>query len=453
MPSASIGGLASGLDTASIISQLMQLEAVPQTRLRSRVSTEERQVTSLTTLNSKLASLATRAKELAATTGWSPLKATSTSDKLTVTTGAGAGPGSFSLRVESTALAHRLEFAATAGLTTAGTVPANVRLDRLDGTPTVDLATGGTLQGLVTAINDPANATGLRATAVKVGTDQYRLLVESTATGTASDFSLKDAADGTTDLLGGYAAGERAGVDAKVTLGTSIVVESPTNTFTDLVPGVTVTLAAGTPAATTSDIAVTRDTGKIAGDVKAFVDSINAALADIDSLTAYNATTKASGILAGDSAVRSLRGSLLDSIYPTDGTSLASLGIEVDRTGRLVFDQAEFTKAYDADPAAVAAQFTTTGTGAGTGFAARVQTVADGASNSTNGTLTLAITGRNDGIERLKDSIDQWDVRLELRRTALTRQFTALETALSRMNSQSTWLAGQIGSLPTSSGN
>ena len=31
----------------------------------------------------------------------------------------------------------------------------------------------------------------------------------------------------------------------------------------------------------------------------------------------------------------------------------------------------------------------------------------------------------------------------------LTRQFTALETALSQMNSQSSWLAGQISSLPT----
>jgi flagellar hook-associated protein 2 len=41
-------------------------------------------------------------------------------------------------------------------------------------------------------------------------------------------------------------------------------------------------------------------------------------------------------------------------------------------------------------------------------------------------------------------------MRLELRRTTLTRQFTALETALSRMNSQSSWLAGQISSLPTS---
>ena len=37
----------------------------------------------------------------------------------------------------------------------------------------------------------------------------------------------------------------------------------------------------------------------------------------------------------------------------------------------------------------------------------------------------------------------------EIRQAMLTRQFTALETALSQMNSQSSWLASQIASLPT----
>lgn len=452
MANASIGGLASGLDTATIISQLMQLEAVPQSRLQKRVSTEERQVTSLTTLNSKFASLAAKALELAKPDGWSPLTATSSNAKVGVSTSATAGPASFSLTVTQTALTHRLEFASTVSLTAAGTVPTSVRLDRLDGTVPVDLTTDGTLQGLVTAINDPAKATGLHATAIKVGTDQYRLLVESTTTGAASDFSLKDAADGVTDILGGYAAGLRAGRDASVTLGTSITVTSATNTFADLVPGVTITLASDTPAGATTDIAVTRDTGKVTAAVKSLVDSINAATADIDSLTAYDATTKASGILSGESSLRGLRSELLNSIYPADGTSLASLGIQVDRTGKLVFDEAKFKAAYAADPTGTAARFTDATpldlTDAPTGFADRVRKVADGASNTVNGTLTLAITGRNNGIKRLKDSIEQWDTRLELRRTALTRQFTALETAMGQMTSQSNWLAGQIGSLP-----
>ena len=92
------------------------------------------------------------------------------------------GPGGFSVRVDQTAASHRLELANAVGLTTAGAVPTVLRLDRLDGSAPVDVTSDGTLAGLVNAINDPASATGLRATAVKVGTDQYRLVVESATT-------------------------------------------------------------------------------------------------------------------------------------------------------------------------------------------------------------------------------------------------------------------------------
>lgn len=439
--SASISGLSSGLDTASIINQLMQLEAVPQARMQTRVSSEQRAVNAMQTLNGRLASLATTAGDLAKPEAWSKLTATSSLEGVSITADETATAGSFSLRVDRTALTHRLEHTNAVGFETAGTVPTTVRLDRLDGTATVDLTTDGTLRGLVAAINDPANETGLRATAVRVGTDQYRLVVESAATGASSDFTLTDAADGSA-LLGGVTA--RAGRDAQVTVGDSIVATSATNTFEDLVPGVDITLAAS--ATGTADINLKVDPAATIKSVKSAVDAINAVLQEIDSLTAYNAATKTSGMLAGDAAVRELRGRLLNTVFPTDGTSLSSLGIQTDRSGRLVLDEAKLSEAYKADPDAVRQRLSAEDTG----FLARVADVAKAASDKTTGSLTTAITGRNATIERLNDGIESWDVRLELRRTALTRQFTALETALSQMNSQSSWLAGQISSLASS---
>ena len=437
--SASISGLASGLDTASIINQLMSLEAVPQTRLRSRVTTEQRAVTAMQTLNSLVAGLTAKAQALTKPAAWSPLSATSSNDQVAVTTTDTAAPTSFSLRVDRTALSHRLEFASPTGLTAAGTVPTTVRIDRLDGTNPVDLTTDGTLQGLVNAVNDTANATGLRATAVKVGDDQYRLLVESTTTGAATDFTLTDATDGSA-LLGDAAI--RLGRDAQVTLGDSIVATSTTNTFADLVPGVSLTLSAS--ATGSADVSISRDTSAVLANVKGLVDGINGVLTELDSLTATKGATGSPGLLVGDTGLRTLRGRLLDTVFPSDGTSLASLGVQTDRSGKLVLDEAAFEKAYLADPASVSARFSNVETG----FADQVRRVGEAASNKTTGSLTNAITGRTDAIRRLNDSIDAWDTRLELRRTTLTRQFTALETALSRMNSQSSWLAGQINSLP-----
>ncbi len=294
----------------------------------------------------------------------------------------------------------------------------------------------------MTAINDPANATGLRATAVRVGEGSYRLLVESTATGAASDFTLTDAVDGT-PLLGGATA--RAGRDAQITLGDTITITSASNTFDEVVPGVSLILGAG--ATGTAEIGVARDPSSATAAVKTLVDLVNTVLTEIDGLTKSDPTARTKGLLAGDTGVAALRSQLLSSVFPTDGTSLATLGIQTDRSGKLVLDSAKLSEALKADPAAVQA-----GLGAAeTGFAARLEAAATQASDKTSGTLTTAITGRTTTITRLTNDIDSWDQRLEMRRTALTRQFTALETALSRMNSQSSWLAGQISSLPTGS--
>lgn len=441
---ASISGLSSGLDTATIIEQLMQLEAMPQSRLKTRVASEQSLVTTLQTLNTKVALLGSKAAALAKPTAWEPLVSTSSNTGITVATGSGLGPTNLTVTVTSVAKTHQLGFADSAALADQVTgASTTVRLDRYDGSP-VDLATDGSLQGLVNAINDPVNATGLRASAVRVADGQYRLLVESSLTGAAQDFTLT-AQDGS-PLMGG--ATVRAGSDAAIDIGAGISVTSTSNTFSDIVPGLSVSLASGTTAGATSTIVVTRDTAGLGNSVKGLVDAVNALLTDMDALVAANPAAGTKGPLAGDPTVRALRGKVLDSVFPGDGSSMADLGIQTDRTGKLVFDQAKFTAAYAADPAGIAEQFTT----AQGGFAERLSLVSKSASDPTEGSLTGAITGRNTGISRMKDNIEDWDRRLELRRTALTRQFTALETALNQMTQQSSWLAGQLSSLPSTSG-
>jgi flagellar hook-associated protein 2 len=439
-----ISGLASGLDTATIIDQLMQLEAVPQTKLKTRVTTEQSVITALQTLNTKVSLIGSKAEALAKATAWSPVAATSSNTAVTVRADSGANPSNLNVTVIDTAKTHQLGFATAAKLTdtvTGGST--SIKLDRFDGTP-VTLTTDGTLKGVVDAINSTANDTGLRASAIKVGTNaggeaQYQLFVESTETGAAQDFQLT-AADGTA-LLGGATA--RAGSDAKISLGTGITVTSTTNTFEDVVDGVDITLGAAATNATTATVTVTRDTASLSSQVQSLVDTLNAALDEIGTQTAYNAETGAAGKLLGDAAVRSLKTTLLNSVYPTDGSSMAALGIQTTREGKLTFDATKFKEAYAADPAGVAEKFTTEGDG----FAARLEKAAKSASSTTDGTITQAIKGRKQEITRLNESIDAWDLRLELRRTTLERQYTALETAMSTMSNQSNWLTTQLSSL------
>ncbi|MFA6576114.1 MAG: flagellar filament capping protein FliD [Nocardioides sp.] len=444
MATTSISGLSSGLDTATIIDQLMQLEAIPQSRLKSRVATEQSLVSTLRTLNTKVAVLNSAAEALARPAAWAPLVSSSSDSGVTVSTGAALAPTNLTVTVTAVAKTHQLGFATSAALTDQVTGASSiVRLDRFDGSP-VDIDSGdGTLAGLVAAINNPGNATGLHASAVRVADGQYRLLVESTATGVAQDFTLT-AQDGS-PLLGG--ATVRSGADAAIDIGAGISVGSTTNTFTDVVPGLTLTVAPETSIGTVSTISVTRDATGISSSVKSLVDAVNGLLADIDTQSAAGSGSKAKGPLMGDPTVRALRSAVLESVFPADGSSMADLGIQVDRHGKLTFDQTVFAGAYAADPTGVSERFTT----AGGGFADRVAKVTKSASDPIDGTLTASITGRSSGITRLQDSIEEWDQRLELRRSSLTRQFTALETALNQLTSQSSWLAGQLSSLPTSS--
>ena len=446
MATSSISGLASGLDTATIITQLMQLEAIPQSRLKTQQSTQRTALTALQSLNTDLVSLATRAEALARPATWQTLRATTSSSDITATLGTSPTVTRIDVKVDQLAVNHQLAFASAAALTdaVAGTA---VRLTTHDGV-VHDLTTGGgTLGEVVTAINASTAQTGVTATAVRVGTGSYRLLVQSSATGKDTDFT-PTSTDGSA-LLGG--ATTRDGADAQVSLGLGITASSSTNTFTDLVPGLSLTLSSSAEVGTTTTVTVAQDPSSAQASVKALVDQLNGLLTTIDTRTAYGTGTTGKGVLAGDAAARGVRDKLLSTVFGTGTTSMAGIGIQTDRYGKLVLDEAAFAKAYVADPAAVAAQFTRGTAPATPGWAARLQDVAKAASDPVSGTVTSAVTGRQSTIDQLGDDIDAWDLRLELRRTSLTRQYTALETALSTLQSQGSWLSSQISSLGSAS--
>jgi flagellar hook-associated protein 2 len=297
MATASVSGLVSGLDTASIISQLMQVEAQTQTRIKTRLSHEQSTVKTLQELNSKLAALVTNAGDLAKATTWNPVRVTSSSDLISATAGVNATRGSVALTVGHTARAHQLSFASTAALTDVVTTGSSVvRLDRLDGT-TLDIDTGdGSLQGLVRALN--AAGTGVTASTIRLDDGSHRLQVASTATGAAGDFALTNL-DGS-DLLGGSVV--TVGRDAEITIGTDTV-HSASNTFTDIAAGLSITLRAGVAPGTQVDLTVEQDSHAMTATAKGIVAAINEVLTRIDTLTAYNSASKTAGALAGDVAV------------------------------------------------------------------------------------------------------------------------------------------------------
>ncbi|GAA4377019.1 flagellar filament capping protein FliD [Nocardioides caricicola] len=449
MATSSISGLASGLNTAEIIDQLMQLEALPQTRLENQQATEKAKLAALRATNTDTTLLRDKADALSKATTWQTVKGTVTGPGATGVTVKVAGTAlanTFNVTVDKLAARTQLGFTDSADMSDVVVAGAGIKITTHDGT-VHDIATGGgTLTELVSAINASSKDTGVSATAVKTADGTYRLLAQSTATGATTDFTLTN--DDESDLLGG--ATVSAGSDAQISLGAGITATSSSNTFTNLAPGVDVTLDPSATIGSKATVTVAQDPTTITDTVKALVTQLNSLLGGIDGLTATKTATSAGGALAGDSTARGVRNSLLETVFVQGGTStMADVGIQTDRYGKLVFDEAKFKEAYAKDPAAVAAMFTAGATTAEDGWAARLKSTATLACDRVSGTLTSAIASRDATVTRFTKSIADWDDRLELRRAALEKQYSALETALSGLQSQGNWLASQIAGLPS----
>jgi flagellar hook-associated protein 2 len=203
------------------------------------------------------------------------------------------------------------------------------------------------------------------------------------------------------------------------------------------VPGSTVTVAGVQDGVT---VTVTHDDGPTVAAVKSLVSSLNVALSEIASQTrTASSDGTAAGPLAGDSMLRQLSQGLLGAV--TAGGSVAGAGIQLTRDGKIELDEGKLADALAADPAGTQQLVQA--------LAARLGSLAEAASEGSDSSIALAIDGKKRSADDLNRQVDDWDQRLELRRTALQRQFSSLEVALSSMQQQSSWLAGQLAGLPT----
>ncbi|MBI1844097.1 MAG: flagellar filament capping protein FliD [Actinobacteria bacterium] len=441
----SVDGLVSGLDSAGLISQLMDLERQPQLRLKARQASNQKVIDAFQTLNSKFLAIETAAGALNGASGWGLMKAGSSApDKVAATASSGATSGSLSFNVTNLAAAHSV--VSSTGVASLSTVVATG--DFTIGSTTITAAEfgDGSLSSVVSAIN--ASAAGVSAAAVQVSAGSYKLQLTAKATGDASAFTV-DATNLT--ALGNFAGIVTQGIDALVQVGSgpgAYSVTSASNTLTTLLSGVTLTLK-GQGAATVS---VDADVDGTADKVGALVSAVNSAITSIKSQSGYDAATKTAGIFLSNQLARGLQQTLTNAV--TSSVSASSLmsggyaGISIGKDGLFAFDKTKFTTALVKDPTAVKGLFlANTGITSDDGIAERLRLVAKSATTFGTGQIALAIEGRKSENKQLESQITNWDSRLAQKEKAFKRQYGNLETMLGRLRNQGSWLAGQLGSL------
>lgn len=453
-----VDGMVSGLDTTTIISQLMQIEAQPQARLKTSVSDAQKQVSALQGINTRLVTLANAAAKLNDSATWERATASSSSTAVSVSGGEGVLPGTLTFSVSQLAAAKSVatgEFTARDDASSITGFPLEIR--RTDGTIVASVSpSDGSLDQVASAINKATNA-GVQAAVVQVSPGHYRLQITATSTGTAGEFQITGAGgvplqSGGSDVA--FTTVSEA-TDAKVHVGPAsggYDVTSSSNTIDGLIPGVTVRL---NDVATSVTVTARRDPDATASSVQSFMDAANAVLRAIQDATSVgvagtDGTRTGQGPLAGSSLLRDLSSRAVSAVSnAVGGSSAGSVGLTVAKDGLLEFDKDVFIEKLKADPAGVRAVFSPDTPSVG--VASRMTSVTEAATKSGTGSITLAIDGQNDRIKELNDRIADWDVRLQLRKASLQRTYSALEVSLSQLKSQSSWLAGQLSGLASSS--
>ena len=451
----SISGLVSGLDTSSIISSLMQLEAQPQAALKTKQTATQSVVTALQSLNTKVASLGDSAKTAATASSWRALAATSSDSSVTATATANGQATALTFTVDRTAQAQTslVPASALAGLLT-GSGNALTFVGADGSVVPITVSSGASPQQVADAIN--ASGASVTAVAIKVGAS-YQLQLTSKVMGAAGGFTVSaQDADGAT-IPSFSATTVRDAQDAQVTLwsGTSAAttVQSSSNTFADVVPGLSFTVSQQTTGPVT--VSTSRDDAAVTKLGSDLVGQLNLVLGEITSRTTSTTTTGsdgsaniAPGVLGTESDVMFLQNAVSDAgsgavTYNGQLVSPSSVGIVINDDGTFTFDSDAFAAALAADPDRTQAIVSA--------VAQRVSSVATTYSDPIDGLLTSNITQQQQAVTQLGDQISDWDVRLQLRQQSLEAQYNAMETALAKLQSQSSYLTSALASLTANS--
>ncbi|HZK58496.1 MAG TPA: flagellar filament capping protein FliD [Cryobacterium sp.] len=455
-----IDGLVSGLNTTALIDSQIQFDAIPQTLLKNKVSDSQTLIAALQGLNTSVANLATLATATAQPSALDLYAVSSSSTAVSATATAGASPGALDVVVNALA---QSQSGVSAPLTAWPANPAVLTIVGSTGTSIEITAASTSLDDVATAVN--AAGAGVTATKVASGIDpvtgaqQYRIQFTGNATGAAGAFTVyqgssADVAAGTATnvLTAAGAAVIRTAQDAQVTLwsGTAAqqAITSSTNSFANLLPGVAVTVSAVSASPVTVTVARNdAQISKMAGDLVTSLNGIFAQISTktvvVNSTNAKGAAVMSPGVFTGDSGIRDVNQKILTAAsQPVNGHSPSEIGISITKTGTLEYDGAKFAAALAKDPAGVKATLQV--------IASRVAVAATSASDKYTGQLTVRITSQQSAVKDLSDQISEWDLRLASRRETLQSTYTALETQLSAMKSQSAWLTSQLSGLSTS---
>ncbi|MDR2697014.1 MAG: flagellar filament capping protein FliD [Holophagales bacterium] len=442
----SFAGISTGIPTDQLIQSILQQEGAPINRLQARQTANNQKKTVLQSIRTALTGLATSISSLNSAS--LSARAVTSSDAASVSaTAKGAASGSYDISVSQLATKARLETGKSFGspaddpVGSAGDVYTIVNKDGVK--TEIALQDGKTsLADLNDAINAESAESGVSSTIVQTTPGNYRLVLSSTDTGEGKNgggnigiFGGASNALGVADNeddASSYGVATTAAQNAKFTLN-GVEIERSSNTITDAVDGVTLTLNKA-DSSKTINLNVSLDKDSIVKAYQDVVSKFNSAY------QAYKNASGKGGIFAGDLSMQSIFSQLrssLTGVIEEGGNiqgSSATLGLKTERDGTLSLDTKKLEEALKENPDLVGRIFDKA--------SSTTKTFVDSLTASTGGTITAFINGIDNTNSNLSKQIDTIQTRLDRRKELLTAQFARLESLVGQLQAAGQSLSG-----------
>lgn len=476
-----ITGMATGMDTETMIKQMMQAHRVPIDRMKQKQQTITWQRDAYREMNTMMAGLRDTISSLRLESTTNAKKVTTGTTAVTATATSNSTPGAYALTIRQMASAATIN----GNTVSSATGPLNTASDTVLTVNGVDItvAQNSNANDVVAALNAKTAQTGVKASFDAV---TQRLTFTHNQTGSASAINIATKS-GDSSLLTNMnlgtttAAGKQAIVDYNGVSGLTF----DTNSFK--IEGITFSLkpTAGAVYPMNVNVTVSADTGKVFDTMKEFVSKYNELIDKVhkkttesryrdfqplsedqkkgmkeDEIKEWEEKAK-SGMLRNDATLKGALDKMrLALMEPTRGlpagayNMLSDIGIATSKpgtqlaysdNGKLYLDEVKLREALETNPEQVSELLTK-------GYADRLYKELDltvtrltkmagsSATLADNSNLSLALRDLDKKIFEKNSGLKAYEDKYY-------KQFAALETAIQTMNSQSAWLTQQFSSM------
>lgn len=443
-----ISGIASGLDTDAIVTQLLELEKAPFRETEARKEGFEKELSAWRSLNTRLLAVDISVSQLQGEDLFLNRTGTSSNEEvLKIQTSPGKDLGTYSFTVESLAVNQQLisdgyaESTAPLDITSVAIQIGTALFDPIE----ID-DESRTLEGLRDAINvaDQGVSASIIDAGEAAGSDRYKLMLTSEKSGTAgaASFTFETTTGGSEPVLNTLQAAD----DAVVKLGegvNAVTITSSSNTVEDVFNGVSLELLKADPGNPVT-VTLESDRNPVKASLQNFMRNYNDVADFFSDQFRFNSETGVSGTLFGNRDLINLQNDMVSAVTdPRPGlalNSLAAVGIGLDQAGQLsIVNQGEFDKALQ-NPDALNELLNDPDRGVITQF----DKVLENATTASIGIISNQEQFLQERITEMADKNLEFLRRLDARERILRREFGEMERVLSTLQSQSTQLGALL---------